>query len=110
MARSGHGRPGLPDLVSAVPGEARDLRRAWSDIVAGRAARGLERLQKLGDKHPTSAAIETATGFALLARNDRAEARATFARALIQSPAFAAALMGAAAVEYRDGKLDAALA
>ncbi|MCX8568369.1 YaiO family outer membrane beta-barrel protein [Aminobacter sp. MET-1] len=47
-------------------------------------------------------------GFAQLGRNDLAEARSAFSRALVVAPAYSDARFGLAEVEFRSGNLDAA--
>lgn len=103
-----------PDFLFPAPStgeltdqQAQELRRAWSDIVAARAERGLGRLGRLPPGRPS---VETAVGFANLALKRNDEARGRFARVLSTRGDYAPALMGAAAVEHREGAVDRALA
>lgn len=90
--------------------EARRLREAWDQLLAGEteaAARGFDRLRS---QRPESAAAGTAAGWARLRANRLEAARELFESVLAVHSEYVPALAGTGAVALRQGRGDDALA
>ena len=84
---------GAPGEVSA--GEAKELRYAWSEVLAGDTASAARRYEKLLQRRPGLAAARTGLAFARLRAGRLEEAAAGFAAVLADRPDDLAALVGA---------------
>lgn len=111
--------PAIPEGESYVfPGaaegevsrdEAKALREAWSEILAGDAPAAARRCERLLARRPGLLPAETALAYARLRSGRTEEAAALFAAILDESPEYVPALVGAASAEFRRGDPDGAL-
>jgi tetratricopeptide (TPR) repeat protein len=98
--------PGPRELSAA---ETKALREAWSEILAGDAARAERRLARLRRAGTPRPSVDAATGYARMRAGRLPDAAASFAAALGAAPSFVPALVGAGSVAARRGDDEAAL-
>lgn len=96
-----------PGEVSA--GEARELRSAWLDVLAGDPAAAARRYEKLLKRRPALFPAQVGLGYARLRAGRAAEAAAVFEAVLASRPDDVPALVGAGSTAFRGGDLDAAI-
>ena len=108
--------PGGEDYVApaaapgeASPGEAKELRSAWLEVLSGDAASAARRYEKLLRRRPELVAARVGLGFARLRAGRPEEAAAAFEDALESRPDDVPALVGAGSTAFRRGNLDAAI-
>ena len=96
-----------PGAVS--PDEAKALRAAWNDVLAGDTAAAGRRYEKLLRRRPNLGAAQTGLAYARLRAGRLEEAALAFASVLVARPDDVAALVGAGSVAVRRGDVDAAV-
>jgi tetratricopeptide (TPR) repeat protein len=93
----------------ASPDEAKALRAAWNDVLAGDTAAAGRRYEKLLRHRADLAAAQTGLAYARLRAGRLEEAASAFASVLAARPTDVAALVGAGSVAFRRGDVDAAV-
>jgi len=108
--------PETPDFVfpSALPGEltpdeARQVDKAWRDLMAGEVPDAEKSFQKLAGRKPRLVPAQTGLAYARLKIGRLPEAAAGFARVLAERPDYVPALVGAGGVAQKQQDLAAAL-
>jgi tetratricopeptide (TPR) repeat protein len=91
------------------PEEAKALRTAWTDVLAGDTAAAARRYEKLLARRPDLAAARTGFAYARLRAGRFKEAASAFASVLEGRPNDVAALVGAGSAAFRQGDVDAAV-
>jgi tetratricopeptide (TPR) repeat protein len=91
------------------PGEAKQLRSAWLDVVSGDAPSAARQYEKLLRRRPELVAARVGLGFARLRAGRPEDAAAAFEDALESRPDDVPALVGAGSTAFRMGNLDAAI-
>jgi Flp pilus assembly protein TadD len=92
------------------PQEAREIERAWHEVLAGDSARAEKRLRKVLVDSPGLIPAETALAYARLRAGAHAEAARGFAGVLERKPDDVSALIGSGMALARGGNTEAALA
>jgi len=96
-----------PGEVSA--GEARELRAAWLDVLAGDPAAAARRYEGLLKRRPGLVPARVGLGYARLRGGRPADAAVLFEASLAARPDDVPALVGAGSAAFRRGDLDAAI-
>ncbi|HEX9187134.1 MAG TPA: tetratricopeptide repeat protein, partial [Vicinamibacteria bacterium] len=91
------------------PGEAKELRSAWLDVLAGDATAAARGYEKLLRRREGLVPARVGLGYARLRAGRREEAAAAFEAALGVRPDDVPALVGAGSTSFRRGDLDAAI-
>jgi tetratricopeptide (TPR) repeat protein len=98
-----------PEHGGVSSDEAKDLRAAWTDVLAGDTAAAGRRYEKLLRRRPDLAAAQTGLAYARLRAGRLEEAGSAFASVLAVRPTDVAALVGAGSVAFRRGDVDGAV-
>jgi tetratricopeptide (TPR) repeat protein len=93
-----------------TPDEARQMEKAWRDLMAGDVPEAEKTFQKLAGRKSDLVPAQTGLAFARLKLGRLAEAAAGFSRALALRPEYLPALVGAGATAQKQGDPAAALA
>lgn len=96
-----------PGEVSA--GEAKELRSAWQEVLAGDTQSAARRYEALLKRRPGLAPAQVGLGYSRLRAGRAAEASAVFAAVLAARPDDVPALVGAGSAAFRRGDLDGAV-
>ena len=109
--------PAAEDYVFPAPAagelpaaDAKALRAAWTDVLAGDAARAERRLERLRRPGAPRPSVATALGYARLRAGRAEDAAAVFGAVLDRAPSYVPALVGAGSSASRRGDEEAALA
>jgi tetratricopeptide (TPR) repeat protein len=89
--------------------DEKTLHQAWTDIMAGQAAKAESAAGRLVSSRPDLAPPRIVLGFAKLRANRLPEAEAAFSPIVAAEPNDVAALVGLASVKRKQGRLDEAL-
>jgi tetratricopeptide (TPR) repeat protein len=92
-----------------TPDEARQIDRAWRDLMAGEVPDAEKTFQKLAGRKPDLVPAQTGLAYARLKLGRLPEAAAGFARALKVRPDYVPALVGAGATAQKQQNAEAAL-
>lgn len=98
-----------PAKGELAPADAKALRAAWTDVLAGDAASAERRLGRLRRPAAPKPSVETALGYARLRGGRAEEAAAAFAAVLGRVPSYVPALVGAGSAASRRGDDETAL-
>jgi tetratricopeptide (TPR) repeat protein len=108
--------PTAEDYVFPAPaagempaGDAKSLRAAWTDVLAGDAAKAERRLARLRRPGGARPSVDTAIGYARLRGGRLVEAAEVFAGVLARAPEYVPALVGAGSAASRSGDEESAL-
>jgi tetratricopeptide (TPR) repeat protein len=99
--------PAAGELAAA---EAKALRTAWTEVLAGDAAKAQRRLERLRRPKASRPSVDTALGYARLRQGRTGEAAEAFAAALARAPFYLPGLVGAGSAAATRGDEEAALA
>ncbi len=89
--------------------EAKELRAAWTGVLAGDTAAAARRYEKLLKRRPALTPAQTGLAYARLRSGQAEAAGAIFAAVLEREPEYVSALVGAGSAAFRQGDLAAAL-